>query len=623
MSAPALLVDPAEYERIRALEADPVRRAQLFADAARLDVLGMVQLAGSGHLGTCFSVMDVLAWLHLEVLGDDDICFSSKGHDVPALYAVLVGLGRIDPGRRRWLRRVGGLAGHPDIASTPELATNTGSLGMGISKAKGLLRSRRLTERQGRVFVILGDGELQEGQIWESLGQAANDRLGDMVAIVDRNQLQSDTWVDLVSDLGDLEAKFAAFGWAVGRCDGNEIAAVAAELDRLLGGDPPRPKVLIADTTKGAGARVFEPDDLERSPTALYRFHSGAPSAQDADAARREIVERTDGRRAALGLEPITLVPTEPPPRPAPAVGTEPVRLVAAYGHALAEAAARDPRVVALSGDLVLDTGLVELRTATPGQFVECGIAEQDMVSQAGGLALGGHRPFVHSFASFLTARANEQIFNNATEQTRIVYVGSLAGLVPGGPGHSHQSVRDIALLGSVPGMAVLEPATDDEAAAAVEWALEEAPGPVYLRLVSVPWPLGFDPPAVDRLHPGRGRVVRDDGPAMVVCTGPVLASQAWAAADLAGGAAVVLLPWLRGIDGTWLGEVAGDRPIVVVDNHLVDGGQGAAVRAAVPDRLVHVHGVEGVPACGTNEEVLTHHGLDAASIAERLGELR
>jgi transketolase C-terminal domain/subunit len=144
----------------------------------------------------------------------------------------------------------------------------------------------------------------------------------------------------------------------------------------------------------------------------------------------------------------------------------------------------------------------------------------------------------------------------------------------------------------------------------------------VYLRLVSVPWTLGFEPAPVARLEPGRGRVVRDDGPVVVVCTGPVLASQAWAAAESVGGAAVVLLPWLRGIDGPWLAAVAGDRPVLVLDNHVVDGGQVSAVRAALPDRTVHVVGVDGVPACGTNEEVLAHHRLDGPSIAARLLEL-
>src|SRR3712207_1553955 len=153
----------------------------------------MIAEAGSGHVGTSLSVMDVLAHLHLEVLEGDDVCFSSKGHDAPAMYAVLAGVGKLDFGLLHRLRRAGGLPGHPDIAEVPALATNTGSLGMGISKAKGLTRAARLQGRRRRAFVICGDGGPQEGQLWESLQPAANEGFGEITARSDEptSELQS------------------------------------------------------------------------------------------------------------------------------------------------------------------------------------------------------------------------------------------------------------------------------------------------------------------------------------------------------------------------------------------------------------------------------------------------
>jgi transketolase len=598
-------VPPAELERIRALS-DPVERAAAFADANRINALSSIMEAGSGHIGTSFSVADILAWLHLEVLEGDDVCFSSKGHDAPAVYAALAAAGKLDFDALHRLRRLDGLPGHPDIHAVPAVHTNTGSLGMGISKAKGFARAARLQGRKRRVFVITGDGELQEGQFWESLGQAANEHFGEITAIVDHNKIQSDTWVEHVSDLGELEAKVRAFGWAVARCDGNDMAALSETLTSLL--DDERPKLLIADTVKGAGADVFVPHALERSGTALYAYHSGAPSPEEYDAAIGELLGRLAAR---LGRDP-EVAGAQAPRRVPPST---PQKLVDAYGEALAEAGERRPDLVALDADLYLDCGLIPFRARFPERFVECGIAEQDMVSQAGALALGGALPAVHSFACFLTPRASEQIFNNATEGTKVIYGGFLAGIVPGGPGHSHQAIRDIALMGSVPGMACLEPATADEARRCVEWAVDEATGPVYLRFVSVPWELGFEPPAAQPLRPGQGTVVRCVGEVVMVCTGPVLASQAHAVED----AALVLLPWLRDVDGAWLAEVAGGRRIVVLDNHFTRGGQGDAVRAALPDRRVEVIGIDRVPAGGTNEEVLREHRLDAASLRERL----
>jgi transketolase len=614
-----------ECSRIASLDADPVERAAAFAAVCRLNALYMIERAGSGHPGTTFSSLDIVAWLHLEVLGEGDRYFSSKGHDVPGLYAVLAALGRIDFELIHRLRRLDGLPGHPDVAATPEVVTSTGSLGMGISKARGFVLADRFLGRSGRAYVLTGDGELQEGQFWESLQPTANRGLHEITVIVDRNHVQSDTWVEEVSDLGDLEAKVRAFGWAVARCDGHDLGALAGALASLAGEE--RPKLVIADTVKGAGVSFMEPHDLPHTDTALYGFHSGAPSPDEYERAVEEIKAPLDERLARLGAAPVELVEAEPPMhRSAP---RERQRLVPTYAEALVEQAAREPRLVALDADLRLDTGLFAFRERYPDRFFECGIAEQDMVSQAGAMALAGLLPVVHSFACFLSTRPNEQIYNNATERSKVIYIGSLAGLVPGGPGHSHQSVRDISALGAVPGMALIEPFSEAEVRAALDWAVDHAPGPVYLRLVSVPWALGFDPPPVDALVPGRGTVLRPAGDVLFVAAGPVMIAAAWRAAELLGEdgleAGVVALPWLRDVDGAWVADVAGEAAIVSLDNHYVSGGQGDAVLAALavesPGAAARLHkvGVTSIPKSGGNDEVLRAHGLDADGIVDQV----
>jgi transketolase len=611
-------VPQSELERLRALDADPTARAAAFADACRINTLAMVEYAGSGHLGTSFSCMDVLAWLHLEVLGEDDRYFSSKGHDAPALYAVLIALGRLPFEKLFELRRLGGLPGHPDVLTTPEVVTNTGSLGMGISKARGFVLADRLAGHSGHVYVLTGDGELQEGQFWESLQPTANRGLGEITVIVDHNKLQSDTWVEQVSDLGELERKVQAFGWATARCDGNDVPAFAAALRDLQASAPERPKLLVADTLKGRGVSFMEPHAVPKEDTSLYGFHSGAPGPDAYARALEELVTRLDVRLAALDADPVRLERRDAPVRTQP---ERPQRLIHAYSDALVAEAEREPSLVALDADLRLDTGLVAFRERFPDRFFECGIAEQDMVSQASGMALAGLLPVCHSFACFITPRANEQIFNAATEGTKVLYHGSLVGLVPGGPGHSHQSVRDIALMGSVPGMAALEPYCEAEVGRAVAWAVREAPGPVYLRFVSPPWPLGFEPPAAELVE-GRGTVLREGDAGTFVCTGPVLVSQAWQACEQLDGWGLIALPWLRGIDGAWLADAA-QGTILCLDNHVLAGGQGetvlralseAAPEAAARTRLL---GVDRVPECGQNDEVLRAHGFDADSLAE------
>src|SRR5437764_4592915 len=187
-------VPPEVLRRVRGI-GEPVSRASLLADLCRLNTLYMIMNAGSGHIGSSFSAMDVLAWLWTDYLiepnsrtHDSDIYFSSKGHDAPALYALLIALEKLDFELLHKLRRFGGLPGHPDVA-TPFIAANTGSLGMGISKAYGMARARRLAGRKGRIVVMTGDGELQEGQIWESLQPCAHEQLSEITVIVEHNNL--------------------------------------------------------------------------------------------------------------------------------------------------------------------------------------------------------------------------------------------------------------------------------------------------------------------------------------------------------------------------------------------------------------------------------------------------
>jgi transketolase len=429
-------VPVAEFDRLRAAEAAPVARARAFAALARINSLYMIAGAWSGHIGTSFSSLEIMSWLFLNELrdldkgpADCDLFFSSKGHDAPALYSVLIGLGLLPADKLHQLRRLHGLPGHPHV-ETPFIQANTGSLGMGISKAKGMALAHRAAGIERRIFVLTGDGELQEGQLWESLGSAANRGLSEIVAIVDHNKIQSDTWVDSVSPLGDVEAKFRAFGWHVSRCDGHDVAALERTL-RALDAVRDRPKVVIADTVKGKGVRFMEGSAMK--PGELYGYHSGAPGEQSYTAGLQELLAAANARLAEIGLAPVDTETRTRNPRREP---RQTENLVAAYERALVAQAERHPHLLALDADLVKDCGLIAFATRFPDRFIECGIAEQDMVSMAAGMARRGALPVVHSFACFLAARPNEQIYNQCSERSKVVYVGSLAGLLPGGPGH-------------------------------------------------------------------------------------------------------------------------------------------------------------------------------------------
>ncbi len=397
---------------------------------------------------------------------------------------------------------------------------------------------------------------------------------------------------------------------------------------------------------QGKGVSFMEHPRALADGGGTYHWHAGAPNDEDFARAHVELVGRVDARLARLGLDALELVPV-PPPEDAPQVslagepesgaGARRVRpkvngdyVAQAYGDALLELAETHPDLVVLDGDLASDCRVRAFEVAHPARFVENGIAEQDMVSMAGGLARQGLLPVVNSFASFLASRANEQIYNNASEGSKVIYALHYAGLIPAGPGKSHQSVRDISLLGALPNMTIVQPGTLLETRAVVDWAVSTAVENVAIRLAIGPMPRQIELPPGWSLERGRGTVLHDGADALLFAYGPVMLHEALTAAEtLASSGAtlrVVDLPWLTTFDLEWLGgEVASFKDLFVLEDHSSVGGLGdALVRELSKERLLDgrtltVLGVEGWPACGTPPEVLSFHRLDGVSIADRV----
>ena len=278
----------ADCARIAGLDADPVERAAAFADVCRLNALYMIERAGSGHPGTTFSSIDVVAWLHLEVLGDGDRYFSSKGHDVPGLYAVLAALGRLDFDLIHQLRRLDGLPGHPDVAATPEVVTSTGSLGMGVSKARGFVLADRVLGPLGPGLRAHRRRRAPGGSV---LGVAPADR--EPQARRDhRDRRPQPGAVGHVGLAGQRPRRPRGEAPRV-RLVGRELrrprpARVRGHAGGARGRGAARGPI-VANTRKGGGVSFMEPHDLPQTDTALYGYHSGAPTADEYERAVEEI----------------------------------------------------------------------------------------------------------------------------------------------------------------------------------------------------------------------------------------------------------------------------------------------------------------------------------------------
>jgi transketolase len=629
-------------------------KLSLYADMCRANALMAVKKAGSGHLGSSFSAMDIVAHLYLRVMNtltvgisspDRDIYFSSKGHDVPGFYAALYSFGLLPEEKLLMLRRLGGLDGHPDT-KIPGVEANSGSLGMGISKGRGMAWAKRYRGHGGRVFVLIGDGELQEGQNYEALHSCVQQNVTNLTVIVDHNKLQSDRPVDEIVSLQNLENTFAAFGWHVARCDGHDhgqLARVFADFTKTTN----RPQILIADTIKGRGISFMEHPRALKDGGGFYRWHSGAPPDAEYLAGYEEMTARIStafGRHGlgALALKPISTAakakpeyslvgePVSPagPVAPPPRVSDEYVAV--AYGEELVKLAATRKDIVVLDADLSADCKTRTFETTYPERFIENGIAEQDMVSMAGGLARCGLLPVVNSFASFLASRSNEQIYNNASENTKIIYVCHYAGMIPAGPGKSHQSIRDISLFGALPNCVILQPCNAAETRMVLDYAVSVARENVMIRLIIGPSPRLIPFPANYTLLPGVGVALTGGGDAVLFAYGPVMVHEALLAAErlLKDGfhLSVVNMPWLNRFDTAWLSDVVKPfRQLFVLDDHAPTGGLGDGLLNALnttgllAGRTLCKMAVEGYPVCGTPTEALKQHQLDGDSLATRI----
>ncbi len=482
---------------------------------------------------------------------------------------------------------------------------------------------------------MTGDGELQEGQNYEALQAAAHHRVP-LTVVVDHNKVQSDKLVSDIIGLGDLEAKLASFGWCVARCDGHDWQAIAAAFEALSSAGP-GPRILIADTIKGRGVSFMEHPQAMEVAGGYYKWHAGAPDDEHYEMAFDELAGRIGRSLARAKLPGLRFEVVDPPAErlPANALG-EPVSagasagkprkataeyVVDAFGRALVDIGSRRRDVVVLDADLAADCRTRAFELAFPDSYIQCGIAEQDMVSMAGGIAHQGMIPVVNSFASFLASRANEQIYNNASEGRKIVYAMHYAGLIPAGPGKSHQSIRDISLVGALPNMVVVQPANPQETRQLLEFCIDGIAESTAIRLCIGPSPRRIDLPHDYQLRIGRGSVLRDGRDGLLIAYGPVMLHEALKASELLADRGfslrVVNLPWLNRVDPDWLAELVAPFPeVFVIDDHAPIGGLGDHLLHVLNQTLetrprVQKFAVEGYPACGTPGEALRIHGLD------------
>lgn len=264
---------------------------QTLTNEMRKDIVRMITEAGSGHPGGSLSCIDILTALYFggvvdhdpndPTKEDRDRVILTKGHAAPALYCALAYAGYFPKDELMTLRKYGSrLQGHPDCNLLPGVEVSTGSLGQGLSIACGMALGLRLKELDSTVFAIMGDGECQEGQVWEAAMFAAHQGLDNIVAIVDNNGLQIDGAIEAVCNVEDIGKKFEAFGWDVRHVDGHDIEELITELNSAKAARTGHPQLLVAKTVKGKGVSFME---------GQASWHGKAPSTEQCEQALSEL----------------------------------------------------------------------------------------------------------------------------------------------------------------------------------------------------------------------------------------------------------------------------------------------------------------------------------------------
>jgi len=262
------------------------------ANRMRIEIVEMIGAAGSGHPGGSLSEVELLTALYFRVMKHDpknpgwperDRFILSKGHGCPALYVALIEAGYVDRALLPTLRKLGSpLQGHPDKRMLPVLEASTGSLGNGLSIGIGMALAARLDKKDYHTFVMVGDGEMQEGQNWEAAMFAGFHKMANLTLIVDDNRIQLDGWTDQIVSLKPLADKFRSFGWETVEIDGHDLEQVINTLGRARAGSAGKPTAVIANTVKGKGVSFME-NNVE--------WHGVAPKPEQVAAAVKELEE--------------------------------------------------------------------------------------------------------------------------------------------------------------------------------------------------------------------------------------------------------------------------------------------------------------------------------------------
>ena len=608
-----------------------VSALQNIATRLRIDSVRATTAAGSGHPTSCCSAADLVAAIFFSEMRydprnpqnpDNDRFVLSKGHAAPLLYAAWAEAGIIRREELLTLRRFDSdLEGHP-TPRLPWVDVATGSLGQGICAAVGIALNARRIHSDYRTYVMLGDGEIAEGSVWEAAHGAVHEHLDSLCGIIDVNGLGQSRASLWDHDINAYCARWQAFGWHAIAIDGHDIDAILSAFDEARS-TRGRPTMIVAKTIKGKGVSFVE---------GKAGWH-GKPFKKG---------EEVEGALAELEQHfvPEELPAAQPRPREVPRPATKPpaplgppsyalgdkVATREAYGTAIARLGTNDERIVGLDADVGNSTFTETFEHQHPKRFFEAYIAEQLMVGASMGLAARGAIPFAATFAAFFS-RASDFVRMAAIGHNNVKLAGSHAGVSIGEDGPSQMALEDLAMMRAQPNVTVLYPCDAVSTDRLVE-RMAYHHGPAYMRTSRPKTPVIYGPD--DTFDIGGLNVLREAGSDVATVIGAgVTVFEALEAHDLLSKQGITIrvidLYSVQPIDTATLVRCARETKgrLITVEDHYVGGGIGDAVAAAVAGHGFAVHrlAVREIPRSGAPEQLLDYYGISARHIVDAVRE--
>ncbi|XP_034143402.1 transketolase isoform X1 [Esox lucius] len=614
-----------------------VQALRNIANRLRINCIKATTAAGNGYPTSCCSVAEIMSVLYFNTMRyrpedpkniSNDRFILSKGHAAPALYSIWVETGFLKESELHSLCQVEStLEGHPtpvlEFQKQQFVDVATGSLGQGLGVACGMAYTGKYFDKSSyRVFCLLGDGEMSEGAVWEAMSFASFYQLDNLVAIMDINRLGQTDPAPLQHHVDKYQRRCEAFGWHAIVVDGHSVE----ELCKALSQARHQPTAIIAKTTKGKGIPAAE-DKLG--------WHAKPLPKDMADAVVKDLQARITS--SSKRLYPATPIEDTPPVslrnvRMPSAPGykqEEKISTRKAYGMALAKLGRYNERVVVLDGDTNNFTYSEIFKNEHPNRFVECYIAQQNMVSVATGCAARDRNVVYASTLASFFARAYDQLRMAAVSESNINLCGSHCGLSIGEDGPSLMSLEDMAMFRAIPTATIFYPSDGVSIEKAVELAASTK-GVCYIRTSRPENPIIYN--SNEDFHVGQAKVVYQSAEDKVTVIGAgVTLHEALAAAEMLKKERIfirVIDPFtIKPLDSKTIIENARQTRgrILTVEDHYYEGGLGEAVCSAVVNeqgftlqRLAVAH----VPRSGKPNELLKIYGIDREAICQSVRKM-